>query len=301
MQAGDLHPTESGDGREPDPRARARERAMAESQAVAMRQSQERLKRELQTIAVIRKERLAKSKDGMRRHLLAVAAATGMVCVAVGYAVGTKSPAPAQLHIVERIGPAPASVAVADAALQRNAAQSAPSANPAPIQEKPAAHVAEQAATQAQQRPASASAALQPASVPLALPSPLPLPLPLPFNAQAVPAKQRVPAVQAQSQSRLAAESMASLTAAKPTVKPPEDSDFVLSSTRTRTVPEVKAAEAVLAQPGGLAFKVVNVIEGTVIVRQGQSVKQIKVGEKMPDGQTLKSVSVDKGQFETSP
>lgn len=297
MQAGDLHPTESGDGREPDPRARARERAMAESQAVAMRQSQERLKRELQTIAVIRKERLAKSKDGMRRRLLAVAAATGMVCVAVGYAVGTKSPAPAQLHILERIEPAPASVAVADAGLQGNSAQSALGANPAPIQEKPVPHVAEQAATQAQQRPASASAAQQPASVPLALPSPLPLP----FNTQAVPARQRASAVQAQSQSRLAAESMASLPAAKPTVKPPEDSDFVLSSTRAKAVPEVKAAEAVPAQPGGIAFKVVNVIEGTVIVRQGQSVKQIKVGEKMPDGQTLKSVSVDKGLFETSP
>jgi hypothetical protein len=48
-------------------------------------------------------------------------------------------------------------------------------------------------------------------------------------------------------------------------------------------------------------YKVVNVIEGVVIVRQGQMVRPIKVGEKMPDGQTLKSVNTDKGQFETQP
>ena len=37
------------------------------------------------------------------------------------------------------------------------------------------------------------------------------------------------------------------------------------------------------------------------MIRQGQSVKQVKVGEKLPNGKTLESVNPDKGVFEASP
>ena len=270
MQAGDQ--PSSGADRQSDPRAMARERAMAESQAIARRQSQERLKRELQTIAVIRKERIANSKAGLRRRLMAVAAATGLVCVAVGYAVGTKSPAPVQLHIIERIEPAPASEPPAGAAVAVAAhlAQPSPPTAPAPGQE------------------AAPVQAAQPAALAV------PLPLPARMLAPAPPAQRAPPP-------RLSNAPLPERTADKPAAKPPEEGEFVLSSSRAKAAPEARATDPVQALPAALDFKVVNVIEGTVIVRQGRSVRQIKVGEKMPDGQTLKSVSVDKGQFETSP
>ncbi|CAN5462155.1 hypothetical protein BH10PSE16_BH10PSE16_03910 [soil metagenome] len=268
MQAGDQ--PSSGADRQSDPRAMARERAMAESQAIARRQSQERLKRELQTIAVIRKERIANSKAGLRRRLMAVAAATGLVCVAVGYAVGTKSPAPVQLHIIERIEPAPASEPPAGAAVAAHLAQPSPPTAPAPSQE----------AAPVQAAPPAALA--------------VPLPLPARMLAPAPPAQRAPPP-------RISNAPLPERTADKPAAKPPEEGEFVLSRSRAKAAPEARATDPAQALPAALDFKVVNVIEGTVIVRQGRSVRQIKVGEKMPDGQTLKSVSVDKGQFETSP
>ena len=39
-------------------------------------------------------------------------------------------------------------------------------------------------------------------------------------------------------------------------------------------------------------YKVVNVWEGTVVLRQGQAVRQVKLGEKIPDVKIFKSIRV---------
>ena len=47
-------------------------------------------------------------------------------------------------------------------------------------------------------------------------------------------------------------------------------------------------------------FKVTSVMDDFVMIRQGQSAKQVKVGEKLPNGRTLESVYFDRSAFEAS-
>lgn len=51
----------------------------------------------------------------------------------------------------------------------------------------------------------------------------------------------------------------------------------------------------------GSDFKVVNVIDGALIVRQGEAVRQFQIGDQLPSGKTLKSVNAENGKFEVAP
>ena len=82
---------------------------------------------------------------------------------------------------------------------------------------------------------------------------------------------------------------------------PPENQDFVLPArVPAKLVEEPKFQEKTASSNTG-EFRVVNVIEGAVIVRQGQAVRQYRIGDQMPNGQTLKSVDIDTGKFDSSP
>ena len=110
----------------------------------------------------------------------------------------------------------------------------------------------------------------------------------------------RPPLPQPAQTQRLAANSNRG-TDKKTAEAPTDNQDFVLPArVPAKPVEEPKFQEKTASSNTG-EFRVVNVIEGAVIVRQGQTVRQYRIGDQMPNGQTLKSVDIDTGKFDSSP
>ena len=110
----------------------------------------------------------------------------------------------------------------------------------------------------------------------------------------------RPPLPQPAQTQRLAANSNRG-TDKKTADAPTDNQDFVLPARVPPKPQEEPKFQEKTASSGSGEFRVVNVIEGAVIVRQGQTVRQYRIGEQMPNGQTLKSVDIDSGKFESSP
>lgn len=295
-----------------NPRARAIERARAEAQVIDNSHQLTRIKVELNAISRIRSDRLASTAKGVRLRMALVAVAVGIACGSLGYWLRFEPPERVQLHILER-----------DVA---TAADTQPSFAGAsvlvPLEPKSASVLAAMPAVApavatnpvppdlAQVESQLAGPATTPA--PVATPVPLPISLPLPVLVSSK-AKVALPPVGLPSAKGDSASTHPSNGAqvgkALPMVAErapdapnaaPRSSDGIDVVLPNRA-PGRPAQSAVAQASTNADYKVVNVIDGAVIVRQGQSVSQIRIGGKMPDGQTLKSVNTDKGQFETLP
>ncbi|UUZ66300.1 hypothetical protein LP417_35390 (plasmid) [Polaromonas sp. P1-6] len=230
--------------------------------------------------------------------MTAVAVASGIACAAAGYWLGTVGVQPqsqVQIHVLEREPGVPYShpsaVAVVLAA-QAQLPASAPPPLAAPKPSEPAV---------SSLRPKAAATAAAPASPPVAAvvvpsnPAAVPVPLPV-LIAKPTAAAPIAKAVNAAVALPPQPNANAPVAPSKAPEKPAEAVEVVLPVKARPQVPKPQAS----APPAiSKDYKVVNVIDGIVIVRQGQSVRQVHIGEKMPDGQTLKSVNTDKGQFET--
>lgn len=313
-----------GLSREVNPRARAIKRALAETKAIARQQDQPRLTRELQTIAVVRKERIASSRAGERRRLTAVAIGVALVCLVAGYFVGHGSRGSVQIHTIEREAVATAGTA-SITAIQANSAQptivsTQGSEQPGPaVPAVPAITVipvvpVEPAVPTALEEPVQNAAAAAKSEKTLVLGgtgSANAANTAITSNASNPKAPQQAAALRKVA-AKQSLESRPALITQSVDIKPSpakaqEDAEIVIRQKALVDAPV--AAPAVAGSTSGkgepvraaAAFKVVNIFDSTVIVRQGQTVRQIKVGEKMPDGQTLKSINADKGQFETMP
>lgn len=282
-------------------RSRAIERAVAETKAIAEREAQERLNRELAAISIVRKARIAATEGAIRRKIVTVASLTGIFFAVIGYVAGVQNSSKVQLHVLGREAP----ILAGNQAVQvaRSNGQAIPPVNLtspvllSTVGPSVALPVVVQGSTATLVTTTSA------------LPSVASRAVPLPPFAPVVRTVQPMPPVNVVTASRTLQQAPSSLADAKPVENPAEDSEIVLSP---RPKPEKDKSQAIAASilrtntsddvaVGSSDFKVVNLLEGTVVVRQGQSVRQVKVGEKMPDGQVLKNVNVDKGQFETIP
>lgn len=306
----DLLPT-----RQSDSRSHAIERALAESQAIARTQEMGRIKQELQAIQAARRERVAKSSVGQRRRLIAVAVGTGLLCAVAGYAVGTKSSPQVQRHVIEREAE-PASIAKVAA----SSATGQTALPPGIPTGRPDGAIVVADSSQSANLPPGAPKGAVPFNIPVAQAGgQIPVPVLTASVKTTDTAVQSKPSPLPSPAAKLSTNRTAAIAARDPAEKKAltalEDNAIVLTprekkGDKTRpdqAAPPVQPSASASTAPAatvvaaGASFKVVNILEGTVVVRQGQSVCQVKVGEKMPDGQVLKSVNLDKGEFETLP
>jgi hypothetical protein len=89
--------------------------------------------------------------------------------------------------------------------------------------------------------------------------------------------------------------------AIKPAGKSETDAEVVLPARLSKQEPSESRFQEKSASGSGNDFKVVNVIDGALIVRQGQTVRQFKIGDQLPSGKILKSVDTESLKFEVSP
>ena len=247
------------------PRSRAIGRAIAESEAITRQQEEERTGREIRAISNIRKKRVATSQTGIRWKFVLIVAAVGVVCGGIGYSLA-QTAGKVEVHVIERVEPVPTiSAAVLMAALP--ASQPTTDLLAAVIALPPSPETIQKSLAASEPVPAMEKKVVQPVTITH------------PVSLVVKPVTRPVDRVSNQA---------------------PEDAEIVIVDKRPAPAAKPAIPPAVNTQIAVTTeYKVVNVLEGTVVVRQGQSVRQVKLGEKMPDGKILKSVNVDKGQFET--
>jgi hypothetical protein len=305
-----------------DPRARAIERARAETLVIDSGHQMTRVQGELRVLTRIRADRLANTAKGIYLRMALIAMAAGLACGSLGYWLRAESPERVQLHIIER----DVAVGAVDERPPAIAAATVPVPLPVASASKPqtvladlpaVASAAAVVASHALPESAKVTAPLAgpvvlpalPAVAATALPASVPLPVlvaspgkePLPAIVRPSPKHETVATQMAvgspvgKTQSAVAQGALEAPAAAAP--RSSDGIDVVLPN---RQLPR-PAPPAVTPTSISADYKVVNVIEGAVVIRQGQSVRHIRIGEKMPDGQTLKNVNTDKGQFLTNP
>lgn len=298
---------------EPSPRARAMERAKAETEAIAHVKRLERVEVELRTIAIIRGNRLRQSKKAQLTRLGLACLAAGIGCGYVGYLVGAapaKPPPSIAASVAEPVTPAinPATTIVARQPDQPSLAanvgavpgntepsrvvvDAAPIPATTPDSVRSVVGVAATTGPLANLVPVPNMPARQVASMPSVAPRPALVPVPVKTpNPPLKPMVVAKPVVR-QETTRPSTQTVTDLK--------PVESGVDVTLARPRQA--LKQAEATKPVSDAQDFKVTSVMDGFVMIRQGQSVKQVKVGEKLPNGKTLESVNPDKGVFEASP
>ena len=269
-------------------RATAESRAMLDSQAI------QRVAREIEVIAAVRSARLAKRSSRRRRYVLNAAAC--IVCVAAGFGLSLLATATPPAEKMAKVEAKPKTKEWVGPIMNEpaNSVASYPSASSAIVVPKPQPVNVQAPVAKVAQVVAVAKVAAPVAAAPVTIkanPSP-------PVIRYQAPARPPLPQP-AQTQ-RLAAGSNRG-TDKKLAEAPTDNQDFVLPArVPAKPVEEPKFQEKT-ASSGSGEFRVVNVIEGAVIVRQGQTVRQYRIGDQMPNGQTLKSVDTDTGKFDSSP
>lgn len=297
---------------ERSPRARAMERARAETETIVHVKRLERVEVELRTIAIIRGNRLRQSKKAQLTRLGLACLAAGIGCGYVGYLVGAAPAKPAQS--IAAIAPAPVIPASSPVPTMeaRQTEQPSLTANVLAVTLKPEPSRAMVEATPVPDTTPDSvrsvfgvAAATGPltslvpvSNVParpvanMASAAPRPALVPVPVKTPNPPLKPLMIAkpVVRQEASRPSAQSVTELR--------PVESGVDVTLARPRQA--LKQAETTKPVSDAQDFKVTSVMDGFVMIRQGQSVKQVKVGEKLPNGKTLESVNPDKGVFEAS-
>lgn len=291
------------------PRTRAVDRARAESEAIAHVKRLQRVEVELHTLETIRKERLWQTKKAQLTRLGFACLAVGITCGAAGYLIGAL-PAKSLQSIAARqpTGNLPGSPATTLPSRQPGQPPSEQTADAQPGKIE-SAHVAVEPTLSHTTSPDSLRSVTSvtastssltplvpvaislppiPASVALIAPKPVAVPFPVKaLNQQARPLVVAKPVVHHDA-SRPLAQSVLEL-------KPVESGvDVTLAKPRQA----LKQAESTKPISDPLDFKVTSVMDGFVMIRQGQSVKQVKVGEKLPNGKTVQAVNPEKGSFE---
>ena len=268
--------------------------ALAEAQALLDAQAIQRVAREVEAIRTVRSARLAKRSSRRRRY--AVNAIACVVCVAGGFGLSllatTTTPAEKMAKVEakpkskEWVGPVINELSGSASPYPSASSTVAVSKQQLVSGQAPVAKLAQVASVAKVAAPVAAAPVTIKANT-----SP-------PVVRYQAPARPALPQP-AQSQ-RLAANSNRG-TDKKPAEAPTDNQDFVLPArVPAKPVEEPKFQEKT-ASSGSGEFRVVNVIEGAVIVRQGQTVRQYRIGDQMPNGQTLQSVDIDNGKFDSSP
>lgn len=258
--------------------------ALAESQSIMHSQEIERVVKEMEAIGRIRASRLLKKANRLRRN--SIYAAVCLSCCAVGFLVAFS------LTLKN-------STSIPTIAIQGKSAQwngkvvDAPAPNPAysGAASAPAAQINKAAST-------TIAAPVQVVKVDPALTKSIPQPV------RHLISQARSITVQPKAQSFvLPAKVVPATNANKPTEKASDQEAEVVLPVRVtpKEISEARFQEMAQISTTGNEFKVVNVIEGAVVVRQGQTVKQFKVGDQLPSGKILKSVDTESLKFEVSP
>ena len=80
-----------------------------------------------------------------------------------------------------------------------------------------------------------------------------------------------------------------------------DDAEVVLPSRLVKQEPVDSKFQEKTQTTSQRYFKVVNAIEGALIIQEGQTVKQFKIGDKLPNGKILSSVDPENLKFEVDP
>lgn len=302
-----------------NPRTRAIARARAEALTIEHSNQLARVEIELRALSLIRSHRLARTAKGLRIRLTLIAAATGITCGVFGYWIRAETPGKVQLHVIEREVAVVANLETTPAVVSFSgeSSQVPESAVSAPRPASPTSPSSQAEPQQTTNRLAVLPVAPVLGKPPTTSLAPVPVLVPIPVRTLVI-AQPQVARL-AQPQAKQLEKPKTVLGVPTKAADPGSNSQVGTTSATQDAVAAVpKLAEAndvilpvkpqlmprqpaVVAVAPSTDYKVVNVIEGTVMVRQGQSVRQIRIGEKMPDGQILKSVNVEKGEFETLP
>lgn len=285
----------------------ARQLALVEGQRLFRVQNVDRVQKEMRAIDEIRAKRLAAKASRVRFNL--ISAAVCVSCCASGFLVAfslthKNSPSISNIEIraksaqwtgkvVGSSAPNPASIDVASAPATQ-ISKAAPTTIAAPIQGvKVVSRLLQPAqapgnATIQSQSPIALRAQTQPVTRPTAQPV-------IRFTAQT-----RTNGVQPKAQNVVLPSNVVSATVTN-SEKPKDDGEVVLPF---RVVQKELAEQKFqgkepTSSPGD--FKVVNAVEGALIVRLGQTVRQVKIGDQLPNGRILKSVDTDNLKFEVEP
>lgn len=298
------------DMEERSPRARAMERARAETEAIAHVKRLERVEVELRTIAIIRGNRLRQSKKAQLTRLGLACLAAGIGCGYVGYLIGAAPAKPLQSIAASVAAPITPAINATTTIEARQPEQPSLEANVGAVQGKtePPRIVVEATPIPAT-TPDSVRSVSGVATAPGLLTSLVPVAnvpaRPVASMASVAPRPALVP-IPARSPS----PPLRPVIVAKPVVRQEVSRPAIQAVTETKPVESGvdvtlarsrQASKQVVATKSGTDpqdFKVTSVMDGFVMIRQGQSVVQVKVGEKLPNGKTVQTVNPEKGSFE---
>lgn len=273
--------------------------ALAESQSILRAQEIERVAKETEAIGRIRAQRIANKANRFRRNSISVAAC--LSCCAAGFLIAvffkntSSTPIPkieAQTKNSQWIGK------VLDASSQSIAPivisssplpQTAKTITTAPIQVVKVDPLPAPQPTQAVTRITAVTEAGVAASISQSKKSP---------QSKSAIDRTVAPAKRVEPFKKIVIPEEISK---KVQDKGNDDAEVVLPSRLVKQEPVDSKFQEKTQTTSQRYFKVVNAIEGALIIQEGQTVKQFKIGDKLPNGKILSSVDPENLKFEVDP